>query len=338
LRKLAVKLAVGHSQLPTSFYLKGVRKTGTETLGAGGFAEVYLGEWEGQKVALKRLRVEAKPSMSERKEQFCRESIMWQKLDHVHILPFWGVSDDAFQFTVCMVLPWQRNGNVKQYMSDQRKNNKLSGQVFLHQTALGLDYLHDEGIVHGDIHGGNLLIDETGSIRLTDFGLGVIAEATPHLYGSTHGGGAPEYRAPELLDPEQFEQENARPTRASDVYAFGCLSVELYTEKTPFYGDPTITGQESYHRLWAGVVSGKRPLRPTTQDGHLMSDPIWDLIRQCWTPQPSQRPSANRVANDLAQLVPYHKPDTQTYPEAVPSLPPRPALDSHKGGCQCRIA
>ena len=51
-------------------------------------------------------------------------------------------------------------------------------------------YLHTEGIVHGDIHGGNILIDSAGSVRLADFGMALISDATSYGYGSAHGGGA----------------------------------------------------------------------------------------------------------------------------------------------------
>lgn len=97
----------------------------------------------------------------------------------------------------------------------------------LHQTALGLAYLHSEGIVHGDLHAGNLLVDENGSIRLTDFGMSLIAEGTAYNYGSQHGGGAVHYTAPELFEPETFGLKTSRPTPRSDIYAFACVCTEV---------------------------------------------------------------------------------------------------------------
>lgn len=60
LRKLALKLTVEYDALPTSFYLKGVKCVESESRGSGAFADLYLGEWNGQAVALKRLRVDTK--------------------------------------------------------------------------------------------------------------------------------------------------------------------------------------------------------------------------------------------------------------------------------------
>lgn len=95
------------------------------------------------------------------------------------------------------------------------------------QIALGLVYLHAEGIVHGDLHAGNILVDKHGTIRLADFGLSLLSEGTAYNYGSQHGGGAVHYTAPELIDPEAFGLETSRPTFRSDIYAFACVCIEV---------------------------------------------------------------------------------------------------------------
>lgn len=158
LRRLATKLAVHYSLLPASFYLKGVKCTNSESCGNGSFADIFLGEWEGTRVALKRLRVDTRdPSghLSLQKvcilyrvyastsrrfrsytdacflKQFCRESLLWRKLHHEHVLPFLGVSDDAFELTICMILPWMESGNIRRHMSDLRREGKLVGHDFV---------------------------------------------------------------------------------------------------------------------------------------------------------------------------------------------------------------
>ena len=66
-------------------------------------------------------------------QDFCRESILWKGLDHIHVLPFFGVSNEAFQGSVCMVLPWQEHGNVKQYISTLREKPEFSALAFVVQ-------------------------------------------------------------------------------------------------------------------------------------------------------------------------------------------------------------
>lgn len=95
------------------------------------------------------------------------------------------------------------------------------------ETSLGLAYLHEEGIVHGDLHGGNILVDNNGRIRLADFGMALISEGTGYNYGSQHGGGATRWTAPDLFDPDIFGIDSPRPTALSDVYALACVGIEV---------------------------------------------------------------------------------------------------------------
>ncbi|THH26870.1 hypothetical protein EUX98_g7314 [Antrodiella citrinella] len=297
LRRLTMKLVLRHNKLPRAFYLKGVNSTEKENRGAGGFADVFIGEWKGKAVALKRLRVESKSTQVEEalQKQFCRESILWMHLDHEHVLPFYGVSDDAFSLSICMVSPWMHNGNIRHYINDVlRETYHVGGQelvhiVQLHQVTLGLIYLLGEDIIHGDLHGGNILIDARGSVRLTDLGTGSYIDRTPHPY-------AFQYRAPELHDPEEFDLNDDGPTVESDIFAFACVCIELYTEHIPFEGI-------SYFRVSKDVVNGLRPPRPVTKDGIVVSDPLWGLIEHCWSQQPKERPSAHFVEEKLRAIV-----------------------------------
>lgn len=81
--------------------------------------------------------------------------------------------------------------------------------------------------MHGDLHGGNVLVDASGAARLTDFGFSLLLEATPYRFASNHGGGAIYFTAPELFDPERFGFTSSRPTFESDIFAFACIIVEV---------------------------------------------------------------------------------------------------------------
>lgn len=81
--------------------------------------------------------------------------------------------------------------------------------------------------MHGDLHGGNVLVDDTGNAQLTDFGLSHLAQATEYNYGSTHGGGMLRFTAPEVNDPEEFQLPSRRPTFRSDMYSFAFTCVEV---------------------------------------------------------------------------------------------------------------
>ena len=73
----------------------------------------------------------------------------------------------------------------------------------------------------------NVLIDDQDGVRLTDFGMALIAEATAYNYASVHGGGAVRWTAPEVINPGEFGLLTSRPTYASDVYSFACVCIEV---------------------------------------------------------------------------------------------------------------
>ncbi|TCD67324.1 hypothetical protein EIP91_000245 [Steccherinum ochraceum] len=285
LRKLSLKLSITHNILPTTLILAGVECVGTISIGAGAFADVYIGTFRGEKVALKRLRVYVSTTESQKlaiKQLFYRESLLWKNLVHEHIVPFIGVSEDVFPGTVCMVLPWMENGSLRSYIVTSREKGELAGaaylaavETWLFQIVDGLLYLHDESLVHGDLHGGNVLIDGEGNARLADFGMALVSESTAYAYASVHGGGAMRWNAPELIDPEEFEMDTSRPTPASDIFSFASRR----------------------------YVKGQRPRRPELPDGGTMSDAAWALTQACWAQKPADRPGTEEVRSRMLTIA-----------------------------------
>ncbi|KAH8101104.1 kinase-like domain-containing protein, partial [Cristinia sonorae] len=230
---------------------------------------------------------------------FCRESLLWSKLQHKHVLPFIGVSKDVFsRGMICMILPLMEAGNIRRRISTTDPGKQLTSTTFEAHVALGLAYLHDHGVVHGDLHGGNILIDADDHALLTDFGFSVIAEATAGAYGSKHGGAAQHFMAPELWDPDEFGLTHARYTPATDAYGFGCTCIELYTGKMPFAG-PKMTA----FKISMKVLDGKRPPRPSTPFDTPMSDRMWAVVEASWAQQPGERLKAADIAKSMEAFV-----------------------------------
>jgi eukaryotic-like serine/threonine-protein kinase len=103
----------------------------------------------------------------------------------------------------------------------------LDGTVELAaQLARGLDALHGRGIVHRDVKPSNVLLDGEGTAALADFGLARGVDST-RLTADGQLLGTPHYLAPELI-------EGREATRASDVYALGCVLYECLAGEPPF--------------------------------------------------------------------------------------------------------
>ncbi|EIN04081.1 kinase-like protein, partial [Punctularia strigosozonata HHB-11173 SS5] len=181
---------------------------------------------------------------------FCHEAILWQRLRHKNVLPFLGIDNTSFSPHLCMMSPWMRNGNVLDYIRAARPGY-VDVVRLLAEIAEGLAYLHSEHVIHGDVRGVNVLVDDQGHAMLADFGLAKISSNTATAH-TTKGHGAPNWLSPELLQPK----EGFHRTTASDVYSLACLGLELFTGKPPFADiRPPVN-------VALMVLKGEQPKRP----------------------------------------------------------------------------
>jgi len=144
--------------------------------------------------------------------------------------------------------------------------------------ADGLKYLHSHGIIHGDLKGTSVLVDDKGRACLTDFSLSAVF--TDIGSGrSIKDGHAVRWAAPEILD------EKMPVSEWSDVYSFSMVTIEAFTGKPPFHGIALAT-------VAVGVLAGKRPPRPTHPD---FTDKLWEITKRCWNQEPRDRPDISEV-------------------------------------------
>jgi len=176
-----------------------------------------------------------------------------------------------------IVLPWMENGTLLDY---SREHPKFNVDQALFEVANGLAYLHSRKIIHGDLRGHNILMDDALHACLSDFGLTFFGDVTTE---PTNGRGSVRWMAPELH--EEDESKPLRRTTETDVYAFACVCLEIYT------GSPPFSTKKSLFAVAAAVKAGSRPkwpLQPT--NGRLISDYLWNaIIKHCWAHDPTER-------------------------------------------------
>ncbi|QRW07445.1 Serine/threonine-protein kinase [Ceratobasidium sp. AG-Ba] len=249
-------------------------------LGRGGFGTVFKGQWNGATVAVKRLVKDASA------ETLLREVETWQGLRHPHVVQFFGASprDSPNAFIVSQYLA---NGNALMYL----KRNPDADRVKLaRETAVGMEYLHSMGIIHGDLKAANVLITDTGGAALADFGLSEVKQdSTSRANTSENVSGSPRY-----LSPERWR---GVLNKASDVYAWAMTTLEIFTDLPPF---GYINGVELIYHLV--VRENQRPDRPDPETGlqRGLTDDIWFLITKAWEKDPQERPTFKQ----LTQLFP----------------------------------
>ncbi|KAF9457394.1 hypothetical protein BDZ94DRAFT_232746 [Collybia nuda] len=223
-RHLLVKLSEASGIIPASLSIQGVTLLERDAIFGGGFADIYRASYKDKQVALKRMRIfQRGQELHEIHRTFCKEALIWQSLRHPHVLPFLGVDSDTFSPYLCMVSPWMQHGTIMRHLSE---NKGVDVNKLLWEVAQGLHYLHSQKVVHGDLRGGNILINDEWQACLADFGLTVVSETTLATQTS-NGHGSMRWMAPELHDPEFFGFNRFLRTPASDIYAFGCVCLEV---------------------------------------------------------------------------------------------------------------
>ncbi|CAL1703032.1 unnamed protein product [Somion occarium] len=276
-------------------------------LGTGGFGVVSLGRLYGMKlVAIKEL--DGVP------EQIVRQEIKtWKRLKHPHIVEFFGAAPFASPpFIVC---DYMANGDAMGYI---KRNPGIDRTKLLHDASVGLVYIHNQYVIHGDLKASNILIDDEGRARISDFGLSVVRSHTSQFRQTSKRPG-PLYGTAPWMAPELLRGE--RLSIASDVYGFAMTMYEIYSETPPFAsiaGDPRL--------LMASVVNERnRPSRPEPSPGKTpLHDEVWHVMVRAWSHEPQARPKVSDIASILARRNGNSSQHVLTGISPDPNKPPPP--------------
>ncbi|KAF8623869.1 hypothetical protein AX17_007271 [Amanita inopinata Kibby_2008] len=272
----------------------------------GGFSEVFKGVYvddtgSQRDVAIKIIRgihissdIEATIT-----RRLNREAKVWHTLKHPHVLEFLGIARNLGQ-SVALVSPYCENGNISKYLDDYPEANRLN---LLLGVAKGVEYLHSKDVIHGDIKGRNVLVNDDGSAIMCDFGRSKIIN---HRGFTTLFAGVARYMAPELIvkgvdlpESDDGSDDNFDPSqflsKESDVYAFSMVGVEILTTEPPY---PKITNE---NKIILKVPDG---LRPSKADYRLSGQhqKIWEILEKCWVAEPSKRLTMSTVAERLSLI------------------------------------
>ncbi|KAJ7107595.1 kinase-like domain-containing protein [Mycena epipterygia] len=143
-------------------------------------------------------------------------AIFFGGLHHRFILPLIGIDREMFPSSFCMVSPWMKNGTVLKYLRDRGHGDV---DRLLLETAQGLEYLHAQNIVHGDLRGTNILISDDNTTTVSD-----AQSTTAMAASSTNHAGSVRWWPPELISPTAFGYERFLRTPARRVTFLACKS------------------------------------------------------------------------------------------------------------------
>ncbi|CAI9299797.1 unnamed protein product [Lactuca saligna] len=192
-------------------------------LGDGGFGTVYHGKLkDGREVAVKRLY----ENNYKRVEQFMNEVGILAHLRHRNLVSLYGCTTHHSR-ELLLVYDYIPNGTVADHLHGEKSKPGslpwITRIKIATETASALVYLHASDVVHRDVKTNNILLDNSFSVKVADFGLSRLFP-TDVTHVSTAPQGTPGY-----VDPEYHECYQL--TSKSDVYSFGVVLIELISSK-----------------------------------------------------------------------------------------------------------
>ncbi|MGE5801565.1 MAG: serine/threonine-protein kinase [Gemmatimonadota bacterium] len=204
-------------------------------LGQGGFAAVFRARDNvlNRDVAVKVLDVESAPEAVVA-ERFIREAQTVARLEHPHIVPIYKVGRQEEIFY--LIMRFIDGPSLGQFLDSQKKLAIGDAARIARQVADALAYAHTHEIVHRDIKPDNILLDRSGHVLVTDFGIAKAAQAAKEKKRgasiTTEGAviGTPQYMSPEQASGDPLDGR-------SDIYSLGIVLYEMLTGSPPFDGD-----------------------------------------------------------------------------------------------------
>ncbi|KAF7767933.1 hypothetical protein Agabi119p4_7176 [Agaricus bisporus var. burnettii] len=194
-----------------------------DSLGKGAFGQVYRAlNWAtGETVAVKEIQLSNIPKAE--LGEIMSEIDLLKNLNHANIVKYKGfVKTREYLY---IILEFCENGSLHNIVKKFGKFPENLVAVYISQVLEGLVYLHDQGVIHRDIKGANILTNKDGTVKLADFGV-----ASSVTAGAANAAvvGSPYWMAPEVI-----EQSGA--TTASDIWSVGCLVIELLEGHPPYH-------------------------------------------------------------------------------------------------------
>ncbi|CAM0910717.1 unnamed protein product [Alopecurus aequalis] len=254
--------------------------TMTEKIASGSYADLYRGTFSGYDVCVKILRITHFNSPSE--VEFLQQALILRRINNENILKFYGTWTGQQKY-FGIVTEYMPGGNLYDFL---HKQNGVLGLLLILKIAIqiskGMEYLHQNSIIHRDLKTANILIGlHNQVVKIADFGVARLGSQEGHMTAET---GTYRWMAPEIINHKPYDHK-------ADIFSFAIVLWELITLKVPYDNMTPLQAA-------LGVRQGFRlEIPPGTHLG------LSGLIEQCWDEDPDVRPVFAEITVQLEGIL-----------------------------------
>ncbi len=260
-------------------------------LGKGAMGVVYLAQDPQieRTLALKTVRFDGPSqsfSMSEAKARFLKEAKISGRLQHPNIVTVYDVGED--EGVLYLAMEYISGGSLSQRIADPGSFPLVDRIRILSEVADALSHAHQRGVLHRDVKPANILLTDSSSAKVTDFGIGKLLTGDTDLTTTGQMVGSPAYMSPEQVRGDKLDVR-------SDVFSLGVVLYQTLTLRKPFPADTLTT--------LVYQILHDEPLDPIRHNEELPPE-ITEIARKCLAKNREERyGDAAELADDLRALI-----------------------------------
>ncbi|KAL7210340.1 hypothetical protein ACSBR1_031825 [Camellia fascicularis] len=261
-------IKVKKDDAPTIRWRKG------ELIGCGAFGRVYIGLNidSGALLAIKQVSIAGNSASKEKTQAHIRELEeevnLLENLSHPNIVRYLGTTREESLLNILLeIVP---GGSISSLLGKFGSFPESVIRMYTKQLLLGVEYLHKNGIMHRDIKGANILVDNKGCTKLADFGASKKVVELATMTGAKSMKGTPYWMAPEVI-------LQTGHSFSADIWSVGCTVIEMATGKPPW--------SQQYQEVAALLHIGTTKSHPPIPE-HLSAEAT-DFLLKCLQKSPS---------------------------------------------------
>ncbi|KAJ0964035.1 hypothetical protein J5N97_029157 [Dioscorea zingiberensis] len=272
-----------HVQIPTDgtdvWEIDFTRLNFGKKVASGSYGDLYRGTYYSQDVAIKVLKPER--LNEDMQHEFAQEVYIMRKVRHRNVVQFIGACTRPP--SLCIVTEFMSGGSIYDFLHKQKGVFKLPALLRVAiDVSKGMNYLHQNNIIHRDLKAANLLMDENEVVKVADFGVARVKAQSGVMTAET---GTYRWMAPEVIEHKPYDHK-------ADVFSFAIVLWELLTGKLPY---------EFITPLQAAVGVVQKGLRPSIPKH--THPKLTELLKKCWQQDPSLRPDFSEILEILQIII-----------------------------------